>query len=313
MDLHHLRVFQAAARTNSFTAAGRDLSLSQSTVSLHVKHLEDEFGCPLFYRSTRSVDLTDAGRVLLQYVDRILTELKNADLAVREFSQAQQGTVRLGVGATTLVYFLPKVLAEYRRKYPLIDLRVTTAVTEVLLQSLLDHTIDIAVVMSPSEALSQVQSIPLTSEELVVALATTHPLAQKTVLNASDLEELPLISHLRGTAMETVQREYLQRMGVQPRILMEMENMEAIKSLVAAGLGTALLPLCCVSGVHGSDITHKKIRGLPMSRNLLIAAMDWKAHPPATRRLAGRILKALANPKELREAKRVIDQMDDIE
>ena len=313
MDLHHLRVFQAAARTASFTAAGRDLSLSQSTVSLHVKHLEDEFGCPLFYRSARSVDLTAAGRVLLQYVDRILTELKNAELAVREFSHEQQGTVRLGVGATTLVYFLPKVLAEYRRKYPRIDLRVTTAVTEVLLQSLLDHSIDIAVVMSPSDALSQVQSIPLTSEELVVALASTHPLAQKAVLNSHDLQELPLISHLRGTAMETVQREYLRRLGVKPRILMEMENMEAIKSLVSAGLGAALMPLCCVSGAHGRGITYKKIRGLPMSRNLLIAALDWKANPPATHRLAGRILKALANPKELSEARRVIDQIDELD
>jgi len=166
MDLHHLRVFQAAARTSSFTAAGHDLSISQSTVSLHIKHLEEEFGCLLFRRSAKRVTLSDAGRVLLQYVDKTFTELKNAELAVREFSTSQQGTIRMGVGATTLIYLLPPILSEHRRRYPLIDLRVTTGTTEMLLQSLADHTIDFAIVMSPSDGLASVQSIPLMEEEL---------------------------------------------------------------------------------------------------------------------------------------------------
>src|ERR1700738_3016829 len=76
MDLYHLRVFQAAARTGSFTAAGRDLLLSQSTVSLHIKQLEEEFGCALFVRTKKRVYLSDAGRVLQQYVERTLAEVK---------------------------------------------------------------------------------------------------------------------------------------------------------------------------------------------------------------------------------------------
>ena len=307
MDLHHLRVFQAAARTASFTAAGNNLSLSQSTVSLHIKQLEGEFGCALFLRSRKQVALTDAGRVLLLYVDRIFAELKNAELAVREYSTSQRGTIRLGVGASTLIYLLPKVLANYRRKYPEIEILVTTATTEVLLQSLLNATLDLAVVMSPSAALSSVEAVPLLVEELVIALASSHPLAQKTVLAGADLDDLPFISHMRGTAMLTVQQQYFEQLGVRPRITMEMENLEAIKSLVCAGMGAALLPLCSVAGSHGRGIVHRKIRGMPMSRNLLMAVTDWKAHPPATRRLALRVLRALSTPQIAKTGAEIID------
>jgi LysR family transcriptional activator of glutamate synthase operon len=292
MDLHHLRVFQAAARTLSFTAAGRDLSLSQSTVSLHIKQLENEFGCQLFLRSRKKVALSNAGRTLLQYVDRTFTELKNAELAVREFSSSHRGTIRLGVGATTLIYLLPPVLARYRRKYPEIEILVTTATTEVLLQSTLNGEIDLAIVMSPSDALAEVETIALMEEELVFVFPPRHPLAQKTTLRAADLQDLPFISHLRGTAMRTVQEQYFDEMGAHPRTVMEMESMEAIKSLIRAGMGSSLLPLCCVTGLHGRGLMIREVSGLKMTRHLLLAVNDWRAHPPAIHRLAKRIIKA---------------------
>ncbi len=295
MDIHHLKVFRAAAHSLSFTAAGREVSLSQSTVSLHIKQMEEEFGCLLFLRSQKRVVLTDAGRVLLEYVDRIITELKNAELAVLEFSIRRRGTIRLGVGATTLVYLLPRVLAEFHRKHPLIEVIVTTAVTQLLLEGLLNHTIDIAIVMSPADDLDSVQAIPLMQEELVIALSSQHPLAQKPLLAPRDLTDLVFISHLRGTAMRTVQEDYFRQLETHPRTVMEMENMEAIKSLVAAGMGASLLPLCCVSGARGRGIVSKRIKGFSMSRSLLIAAMDWRMQPPATRRLASRIQQALGS------------------
>lgn len=310
MDIHHLKVFRAAARAASFTVAGQQVSLSQSTVSLHIKQLEEEFGCMLFTRTRKRVALSDAGRVLLPYADRIFTELKNAELAVREFSTSRRGTIRLGVGDTTLVYLLPKVLSSYRRKFPLIEVLVTTSVTEVLLQELLHRTIDLAIVMSPSDALKSVEAVPLMKEELVIVLSADHPLAKKSVLLPSDLAELVFISHLRGTAFQTVQQNYFDKLGVQPRIVMEMENIEAIKSLVSAGMGAALLPLCSVAEPFSRGVVHKKVRGLAMSRNLLVAAVDWHAHPPATLRLARSILRALGSPDALKVAAQKIEVLN---
>jgi len=196
MDIHHLKVFRAAARASSFTVAGQEVFLSQSTVSLHIKQLEDELGCALFVRSRKRVSLSDAGRALLPYVDRIFAELKNGELAAREFSTSRRGTIRLGTGATQLTYLLPRVLTEFRRRFPLIEVLVTTEVTEVVLQQLLAQTVDLGIIMSPAEALKSVDALPLCQDELVIILSAEHPLANKSVLAAQDLSDLPFISSI---------------------------------------------------------------------------------------------------------------------
>jgi LysR family transcriptional regulator, transcriptional activator of the cysJI operon len=298
MDLHHLKVFQAAARTCSFTAAGRELSLSQSTVSLHIKQIEEEFGCVLFLRTKKRLYLSEAGRVLQQHAERTLAEFKDAELAVREFSTSQRGIIRLGVGATTLIYLFSGILSEYRRRYPLIEILIVSGTTEVLIQGLLDHTVDLAVVMSPSKALESVKTIPLRKEELVIVLDPAHPLVKKAELTPRDLKSLTFISHLRSTGMQILQQFYMDRLGVSPRVTMELENIEAIKSLVAAGMGAALLPLCCVAGPQGHNLAYKKIHNFRMYRQLLLAVTDWRPHPPATRGLARYIIRTLGTKDE---------------
>lgn len=294
MDLHHLRVFQAAARTGSFTAAGRELSLSQSTVSLHIKQLEEEFGCRLFIRSKKKIYLSDAGRLLQQGSERVLSEAANMETTVRELSTSASGTIRLGVGASTLNYLLPKSLTSYRRRYPQVEIIVLTGTTEMLLQSLLQHDIDIAIVMPPSPALALVQTIPLMKEELVIVLDRMHPLAVKQQLAPRDLEALNFISHLRGTAMQVLQDAYFENMGVSPRITMEMENIEAIKSLISFGLGAALLPISCLQPMQSRGLVYKKVRDVPMMRQLLIAANDWKSQPRIRRSFIERIRQTLS-------------------
>ena len=110
------------------------MHLSQSTVSQHIKQLEEELGCPLFLRVGKRVVVTEAGNVLLQYAERIFRDLKNAEMAVREMNAMKRGTVRLGVGPTTLTYRLPHVLGDYKRRFPDIELIVLAGTTEFLLE-----------------------------------------------------------------------------------------------------------------------------------------------------------------------------------
>ncbi len=311
MDLHHLRVFQSAAQHTSFTVAGRELSLSQSTVSLHIKQLETEFGCMLFLRAGKRLSVTEAGQILLQHVGCIFAEIRTAELAVREYSTSQRGTIRLGVGATTLIYLLPKVLAAYRKKYSHIEILVTTGVTEALVDGLMSRTLDLAIVMNSPHTPPSVTMTPLMEEELVMVLSPQHPSAEKASLSTQDVAELAFISHLRGTAMQRLQQDYFEAMGIQPRIAMELENIEAIKSLVGAGMGAALLPLCSVTGAYGRGVVYKKVRGFPMTRRLSIAVSDWSAQPPAIRRLASRILRALGTPNSASSTGWAIEVTDD--
>src|SRR5579871_3828946 len=207
MDLHQLRVFQAAVKTGGFTRASEQLHLSQSTVSQHIKLLEEELGCPLFLRVGKRVQVTEAGRVLLQYAETIFRDLKNAEMAVRELNALKRGTVRLGVGPTTLIYRLPLVLGEYKRRFPDIELIVLAGSTEFLLQALRSQHLDLAIIM-PTPAQPGLRVKPLGREEMVIVVNRDHPFARRRTIEPAELSALRFILYGKNTAMQNVVDRY---------------------------------------------------------------------------------------------------------
>jgi LysR family transcriptional activator of glutamate synthase operon len=294
MDLQQLRVFREAARAGGFTRASEVLNLSQSTISLHIKRLEEELNSPLFLRMKKRVYLNEAGQVLLQYVDRIFQEVKNAEMAVQELNQLERGTIRLGSGATTVTYLLPKILGAYQRRYPQIELVVVTGSSENLAQALHQQTLDLAVLMEPVLPSLAIEILPILKEELVFVINNNHPLAGKEWLSPEDVGDVPFIAFLQGSAMQTQLDQHFKRIGIKPRIAMEMENIEAIKALVRAGLGIAVLPACSVQGSQGGTLRAMRIRHFPMERNLALALPKSNILPRAIQRFASRITKGLA-------------------
>jgi LysR family transcriptional activator of glutamate synthase operon len=297
MDLHQLRVFQAAVKYGGFTRASEQLHLSQSTVSQHIKLLEEELGCPLFLRVGKRVQVTEAGNVLLQYAETIFRDLKNAEMAVREMNALQRGTVRLGVGPTTLTYRLPHVLGDYSRRFPNIELIVLAGTTEFLLDALRSQHLDLAVVMrtalQPGLAVTE-----LGHEEMVVVLNRDHPLAHQRTVEPADLASFRFILYEKNTAMQNVIDRYFESLGVRPRIAMEVENNEAIKSLVRVGLGASIMPLCAVSEEPpGGLLRVLRVKGKPLTRELLLVSADAEILPNAIRELAASLVAALAGRK----------------
>jgi LysR family transcriptional activator of glutamate synthase operon len=305
MDLHQLRVFRAAAQAGGFTRAGQQLLISQSTVSQHIKDLEAELGCPLFLRVGKRVMVTEAGRVLLLHAEGIFQHMENAEIAVREMTALKRGTVRLGAGATTLIYRLPRVLREYKRRFPEIELIITTGTSESLLAGLRSHRLDLAVVVSPAaEAGLEVSS--LGREELVVILNRRHPLARRSRLTPRDLATLPFILYEKETAMQSVVEEFFRSLGISPRIIMEIENSEVNKSLVGAGLGASIVPLCSVAKPSESArLKVMRVRGQTCTRELGLVTLDAAIHPRAIRELAASIsagLRETARPESLKSS-----------
>ena len=293
MDLHQLRVFRAAIHTGGFTRAGEQLHLSQSTVSQHIKLLEEELGCSLFLRVGKRVLVTEAGKTLLQYAERIFRDVKNAEMAVREMNALKRGTVRLGVGPTTLTYRLPPILRDYIRRLPQIELIVIAGTTEFLLDSIRSQNLDLAIVMSthPQPGL---RSVPLGREELVFVLNGKHPLARRRTLEPSDLASLRFILYERRTAMQVLIEGYFESLGVTPRIAMEVENNEAIKSLVRAGLGASVLPLCAVAQEPAdSHLRVLRVKGKPLMRDLQLLSADVDILPKAIDALSAALVAGL--------------------
>jgi DNA-binding transcriptional LysR family regulator len=301
MDLHQLRVFQAAAKCGGFTRASQQLHLSQSTVSQHIKQLEEELGCPLFMRVGKQVLITEAGNLLLQYSEKIFHDLKNAEMAVREMSAMKRGAVRLGVGATTLTYRLPHVLGDYNRRFPDIELIVLTGTTEFLLDAVTSQRIDLAIVMSTPGSPPGLTITPLGGEELVVVLNRDHPLARKSTIGLADLSSLRFILFEKHTAMQNLIDGYFERLDVAPHIAMEVEGIESIKSLIGAGLGASILPLCAV-GEHPRTAQLKvmRVKGKPLVRELGLAVLDAAILPNAIRELAATLIAALAGKERRR-------------
>lgn len=294
MDLHQLRVFRAAALHRSFTRAAQELRISQSTVSLHIKALEENLGCILFLRARRKVVLTAAGALLLDYAGRVLRDLNNAEMALRELGTGQRGSVRLGAGATTLMYRLLDCLSAYRRKFPGMEVIIETGTTEFLVQRLEAHRLDLAVIMLPVAARA-LRITPVADDELVVALHRGHPASRKPALTPADLAGLSFILYENRTVMQDVIDAWFQDLGVTPRITMELENIEAIKSLVRSGFGASVLPYCAVARpARGETIRPLRVRGKPLYRRLALASLDAEAFPSPIRTLGEMVASHLA-------------------
>ncbi len=296
MDLHQLRVFQAAVKTGGFTRASEQLHLSQSTVSQHIKLLEEELGCPLFLRVGKRVQVTEAGRVLLQYAETIFRDLKNAEMAVREMNDLKRGTVRLGVGPTTLTHRLPHVLGDYARRFPDIELVVLAGTTEFLLDALRAQHLDLAVVMRTAPQPGIAVTL-LGQEEMIIVVNRDHPLARRKTVEPADLASLRFILYEKNTAMQNLIDRFFESLGVTPRIAMEVENNEAVKSLVRIGLGASIMPLCAVAREPRNSALHVlRVRGKPLARELCLVSAGSEILPNAIRELAALLIGALGGP-----------------
>lgn len=298
MNFQQLRAFEAAARRQSFTQGSEFLQVSQSTVSQHIKQLEDELGCALFLRAGKRVHLSEAGQVLLSSAERIFHELKDAETSVREISAVKRGTVRLGVGATTLTYQLPRVLQEYKRRYPDVDLVVTTGTTESLLSGMDSQALDVAIVMDLHRPPHSLLVTPLRTEELVVIMSRNCPLASQELLDPADLVPMCFILYQAHGAMQDTIEGYLDSMGIHPHVLVKMENIEAIKSLVETGIGMSIVPLSSVASVQAnSPLKAARIRGHKMMRHLSLVTFDVETLPAAVDKLSAQIIRFLADPR----------------
>jgi LysR family transcriptional activator of glutamate synthase operon len=290
MDLHQLKVFHSAARLGGFTHASRELRLSQSTVSQHIKQLEEDLGCQLFIRVGKRVLLTEAGHLLGEHCERILQDVKNAEAAIRELNGMQRGMVRLGTGATTLIYQLPRVLESFQAKFPKIELVIVSDTTDVLVREIQSQRIDLGLVMLPVAG-NDLQLTPLCDEELLIALPSRHPLAKRARLTVGDLRELRFILYEKKTVMRGLIDNFFASLGVTPQLAMVMENIEAIKSLVSMGLGASVLP----SHAVGNDALDRKVRllrveGHRLHRQLALVTLKSTFIPQAVQELAKMIV-----------------------
>jgi DNA-binding transcriptional LysR family regulator len=241
MDLRQLEIIRAIADTGSFTAAGEKLHVSQSAISRQILLLEEELGEPVFHRIGRRIRITPAGESLLQLSNRVFQDLQETVSAISDKQESLRGTMRLVGGMTVCLYVFPSLLAEVRRVHPQLDLKITVGSAERSIAMLRSGAGDLGMITLPVEA-SDLVSVPVLHEELLLITYPTHPLAKKRQIAAADLNRQPFILFETGSITRRIVEQFFMRERIEATVVMETENVEIIKAMVRHGLGISIIP-----------------------------------------------------------------------
>jgi DNA-binding transcriptional LysR family regulator len=263
IDLNHLRTFAAVIELGSFSAAAVRFNVTQPAVSLQVKLLERRLGVRLVERVGRRAHPTAAGRDLLQHargIDEAVSRAVEAMAAHRAGDGA--GRVRLGTGATACIYVLPPILRVLRSRLPSLEIVVRTGNTPDIIRALEENAIDVALVTLPAPG-RMFQVTPSLEDELVAIFPTgiggvgsggnPPPSPAASPVTAALLAERPLVLYEPGGHARRIIDDWFMQAGLSPKPIMELGSVEAIKELVGAGLGCAVLPRLAVTGSGARD------------------------------------------------------------
>jgi DNA-binding transcriptional LysR family regulator len=252
LNLDQLITFATVVEHGGFTEAAGRLGLTQPAVSMQIRNLEERFGVRLVERVGKRALPTAAGRDLLPFIRRLREEMEAAAVAMGRHRAGQVGRVRIGTGATACIYRLPPILTALRSAHPGLEIIVVTGNTPDILDAVEGGALDQALVTLPAGR-PGLSIEPVCAEELVCVgplAARGDPQADMT---PAALADETLILYERGGTMRAVIDGWFMAGGIQPRPAMELGNVEAIKNLVAAGLGRSILPSVTVGSPQDCD------------------------------------------------------------
>lgn len=241
INFRQLEVFRAVAETRSFTRASHRLFVSQSTVSEHIRELEEALNIRLFERNRRTVALSAAGEKLLEYGSRVFLDLEQAEAATRSVRDPYCGKFAFGCASTTLLYQLPPVLAEYASKYPQVEVTISSGTIQEVASQMWSGALDLALVVLPISS-PEFKKLVLFEEPFVAVLAVDHRLAVGRKLNIADLANERFILHRRDQNTRKLIDRFFFMNKITARVAIELSETEAIKEMVSRGLGVSILP-----------------------------------------------------------------------
>ena len=250
MQIGQLRAYLAVAEQRHFTRAARELGIAQPSVSAHVRRLEAELGTELFDRMKGRITLTPAGETLLPFARRILADVDAAAEELRSIGGLARGRIAVGATPSLAATLVPAVLSRFHAAYPGIDLAIRQAGSVELVAAVEEGALDVALVILPVRH-DVLETQALLREELVVAVARSHPLARRRTIGIADLRDVPLVMFREGYDLRSTTEAACRAAGFAPTFAVEGGEMDGVLRLTAAGLGAAIVPSLVVEP-HGS-------------------------------------------------------------
>src|SRR5262252_7773472 len=275
MDLSALRIFLTVAQERSFSRAAAKVHRTQPAVSQAVRRLEVELGEQLFDRSSKTGTLTEAGRMLQNYGQRLIRLAEETESAVRELRDMRRGRVLIGANEAAVHTLLP-LLARFRQRYPDIAIDVRRVPARQIAVEVQQGSLDFGALTfhPPEEGLLEV---PVGSDELVLLIPPSHALAKRRTVTMEEVAQEPVVAHNDPSpARERVLRLFEQR-HIPLNMVIALPSLDGIKRAVELNLGVALLPRRCAV----TEIANKRLVAIPVqgvSRKREVTLVCRKAH-----------------------------------
>ena len=247
-----LQAFTLVCELGSFSAAAERLAVSQPAISMQIRQLEQRFGVRLIERVGRQARPTSAGEDLLLHAQAVVASLAGVDAGMARHHAGVTGRLRLGTGATACIYLLPAVLRTLRERFPELDISVTTANTNEVLKGVEDNLLDLGFVTLPASGRAFAIEPVLSDSFVAIGPADGAPLPKR--VSPATLATRPLVLYASGGNTRRLVDAWFLRAGLNVRPAMELDSVEAIKQLVGAGLGYALLPGIALRGAQSLTV-----------------------------------------------------------
>ena len=259
LNFNQLRIFYHVAKNLNFTAAANELFITQPAVTFQVKSFEEYCNLKLFKKKGRRVHLTDEGKALYEFAEKIFRFEKEIENAIDEMRELKRGVLRLGTTKAYARYFMPLMITTFHKNFPNIKIQLNEGSSAEMIYSLADFKIEVAVIAKAVEH-PEVNFIPFSKEEMALILAPDHPLAQKKAISFKELEQEPFIMKENGSGTRKLVEEIFAKENCLPNILMETSNTEFIKQLVQRGEGVSFL----VREAVASELEDKSLIEMPL-------------------------------------------------
>lgn len=238
LEMKHLRLVRSIAQTGNLTRAAETLFISQPALSKQLAELEGRLGLALFQRTQKAMLLTEAGQAFNDHAQRILGDVAVLEEHLLRYAKGASGRLRLAIDRMHLNDWLPTFLLDFRERFPHIEVQVKQVPD--LLHSLQQHDCDLAILGEAVPA-SGVEYLDLNADEMVVIVPTTHALASKPWLKATDLQGVDLLYHFE-LEQSFLYRRYLHPQNIELGSLQHIQDIPTILELVRKGIGISLLP-----------------------------------------------------------------------
>lgn len=272
MELKQLHIFLELSKNLNFTKTAEKLGYTQANITIQIKQLEEELHTQLFNRMGKTITLTDAGLQLIPHATEMLhieEKILNVDVTIKDF-----GNIRIGVCDSLCVYRLPKIIYDFKKIYPNVNITLTILKCSEFCDALTRNQIDIAFTIGYLQKDKNICYTAEKDEKIYVLASKEHPLTKKNNLSPADFSGIPLILAEPAAYYRQNFLQDLIKNSISPQVMVETESIQAIKKLTEQGLGVCIMPeiaaiediesgmltpldYICNYGIHSHIIWHK--------------------------------------------------------